>query len=125
LIFKLSVSLLVFIFQFIKPNLKYTTMDSATFIPEGYQSVMPYLIIKNAAKALDFYIKVFNAKEVGRLTSPDGKIGHAELQIGSSRIMLADEFPEWGNKSPETLGGSPVSLCIFVPNVDEVFRKAI
>lgn len=94
-------------------------------IPEGYHSVTPYLITKDAGKAIEFYNKAFGAKEIGRISMPGGKVGHAELQIGNSRIMIADEFPEWGNKSPVTLGGTPVGICIYVENVDEVFRRAI
>ena len=94
-------------------------------IPEGYHSVTPYLAINNAAKAIEFYKKAFGAKEIGRISMPDGKIGHAEIEIGDSRIMLAEEFPEWGNKGPETLGGSPVGICLYVENVDEVFKRAI
>jgi PhnB protein len=94
-------------------------------IPEGYHSVTPYLIIKDATKAIEFYKRAFGAKEIGRISMPDGKVGHAELQIGSSRIMLADEFPEWGHKSPITLGGSPIGLGLYVENVDDVFKKAI
>ena len=94
-------------------------------IPEGYHSVTPYLIMKDAEKAIEFYTKAFGAKEIGRITMAGGKIGHAEIQIGNSRLMIADEFPEWGNKGPVTLGGTPVGLCIYVENVDEVFRRAI
>ena len=94
-------------------------------VPEGYHSVTPYLAIKNAAKAIEFYKKAFGAKEIGRISMPDGKIGHAEIEIGDSRIMLAEEFPEWGNKGPETIGGSPVGICLYVENVDEVFKRAI
>lgn len=94
-------------------------------IPDGYHSVTPYLVINGAAKAIDFYKKAFGAKEIGRLSMPDGKIGHAEIQIGNSRIMLSDENQEWGNKSPQTLGGCPVGLCIYVENVDEVYKNAL
>ena len=94
-------------------------------IPDGYSNVIPYLNVKDAAKAIEFYKKVFGAKEIGRLTSPDGKIGHSELQIGDSRIMLADENPEWGNKSPKSLGNTTVGLCIYAENVDEIYKKAL
>lgn len=93
--------------------------------PEGFHSVTPYLIIKDAAKAIDYYKKAFGAEEVGRINMPDGKVGHAELQIGNSRIMLADELPEWGNKAPVSLGDTPVGLCIYTENVDNVFKRAI
>jgi PhnB protein len=94
-------------------------------VPDGYHSITPYLIIKDAAKAIEFYKKAFGAKEIGRISMPDGKVGHGEIEISSSRIMLADEFPEWGNKGPQSLGGSPVGICLYVENVDEVFKRAI
>ena len=94
-------------------------------IPEGYHSVTPYLIIKGAAEAIEFYKKAFGAMELFRMGQPDGRIGHAEIKIGDSAIMLADEFPELGHKSPKSLGGSPVSLMIYVEDVDAVFAQAI
>jgi PhnB protein len=94
-------------------------------IPEGYHSVTPYLIVKGAARALEFYKKAFNATELYRLDGPGGSIGHAELQIGNSRLMLADEFPDMGARGPETLGGSPVGLCIYVEDVDALFKQAL
>ena len=94
-------------------------------IPEGYHSVTPYLIVKGAADAIEFYKKAFGATELFRMDQPDGRIGHAEIKIGDSAIMLADEFPELGHKSPPTLGGSPVSLLIYVEDVDAVFAQAI
>ena len=94
-------------------------------IPTGYHSVTPYLIFKDAAKALDFYKNAFGATEVMRFPGPGGRIMHAELKIGDSHIMLADEFPEMGAVSPETVGGTPVSFVIYVENVDDRFRKAV
>ena len=94
-------------------------------IPKGYSSLTPYINIKNTQKAIEFYKKAFGAKEVGRITMPDGTIGHAEIEIGGSKIMLAEENTQWGNLSPQTLGGSPVCLCLYVENVDAVFAKAI
>jgi len=94
-------------------------------IPDGYASVTPYLIINGAAQALDFYKKVFNASERMRMPTPDGKIGHAEIQIGNSVIMLADECPERGAKSPHTIGGTPVSIHLYVANSDEIYTKAV
>ena len=94
-------------------------------IPDGYHSVTPYLIIKGAAEAIEFYKNAFGATELFRMPQPDGKIGHAEIKIGDSPIMLADEFPQMGHVSPKTLGGSPVSLMIYVEDVDTVFSKAI
>lgn len=93
-------------------------------IPEGYHSVTPYLIVAGAEKALDFYKRAFNATELFRMEHGD-KIGHAEIQIGDSRIMLADEHPEMGARSPQSIGGSPVGLCIYVENVDSVFKQAV
>lgn len=97
----------------------------AKAIPDGYHSVTPYLIVKGAARALEFYKKAFNAKELYRLDGPGGKLGHAEIQIGNSRIMLSDEYPEMGARGPEALGGSPVGLCIYVEDVDALFKQAL
>lgn len=94
-------------------------------IPDGYHSVTPYLIISGANEAIDFYQQAFGAVELFRMPAPGGKIGHAEIKIGDSPIMLADEFPEMGYKSPRTLGGSPVTLMIYVADVDTVFARAI
>ena len=94
-------------------------------IPEGYHSVTPYLSIKGAAAAIDYYKKVFGATELFRMAGPDGKIGHAEIKIGDSPIMLADEFPEMEFVSPKTLGGSPVGMMIYVDDVDTMFKQAI
>lgn len=94
-------------------------------IPEGYHSVTPYLIVKGAARALEFYKKAFNATELYRMEGPGGTIGHAEFQIGDSRMMIADEFPEMGARSPETIGGSPIGLCIYTEDVDALFKQAL
>lgn len=94
-------------------------------IPEGYHSVTPYLVVKGAAAALEFYKKAFGAVELMRLEIPGGKIGHAEIRIGDSPVMLADEFPEMGAISPQTLGGAGVSLMVYVEDVDARFRQAI
>jgi PhnB protein len=94
-------------------------------IPDGYHSVTPYLIVKNAAKALDFYAKAFGAKELFRMPMPDGTVGHAEIEIGNSRIMLADEAPAMGFKSPDVYGGTPVSLMIYVENVNDAYPRAL
>ena len=94
-------------------------------IPEGYHTATPYLIIKGAAEAIEFYKKAFGALELFRMATPDGKIGHAEIKIGDSPIMLADEFPEMGYKGPQTLGGSPVGIMIYTEDVDTVFNQAI
>lgn len=93
--------------------------------PDGYHSVTPYLIIKGAADAIDFYKRSFGAIELLRMTRPDGKVGHAEIRIGDSTIMLADEHPEMGYRSPQSLGGAGVSLMLYVDRVDEVFNRAV
>jgi PhnB protein len=94
-------------------------------VPEGYHVVTPYLICKGAAAAIDYYTKVFGATELMRHPAPDGKIGHAEIKIGDSVIMLADEYPEMKFLSPKTIGGSAVGLMLYVPDADAVFERAI
>lgn len=94
-------------------------------IPTGFNSVSPYLVMKDAVSAIEFYKKAFGAKEIGRITMPDGKVGHAEIEIGNSRFMLSEEMPEWGSKSPQTLNGTPVGLCLYVDEVDVVFNSAL
>lgn len=94
-------------------------------IPEGHHAVTPYLICDGAAHAIDFYKKVFGAIEMVRMPGQDGRIGHAELQLGDSRIMMADEAAAIGARSPKYYGGSPVSLLVYVDNVDEVYQQAL
>ena len=94
-------------------------------IPYGYHSVTPYLIIRGATEAIEFYKKAFGATELFRMPAPDGKIGHAEIKIADSPIMLADEYPDLGYKGPQSLGGSPVSLMIYVEDVDTIFNQAV
>jgi PhnB protein len=95
-------------------------------IPEGYHSITPYLVIKGASTAIDFYKKAFGAEEIFRMEDPvTKKIGHAELKIGDSHIMLADEYPDMGYRSPQTLGGPGVSLLLYVRDCDAVVKKAI
>jgi PhnB protein len=94
-------------------------------IPDGYHSVTPYLIVKGGAEAINFYKRAFGAVEQMRMASPDGRIGHAEIKIGDSVIMLADEHPELGHRSPQSLGGAGVSLMVYVDQVDEVFKQAV
>jgi PhnB protein len=94
-------------------------------IPVGYQNVTPYLIVKGAAAAIDFYKNAFGATEIMRMPMPDGRVGHAELRIGDSVLMLADEFPEAEAMSPSTLGGTTVGLMIYVDDADIIFNKAI
>jgi len=94
-------------------------------IPDGYHTVTPYLIVKDAARALDFYQQAFGATELFRMAGPNGTIGHAEIKIGDSPIMLADEHPEHGFVGPQTLGGTPVSICLYVKDVDVLAQRAI
>jgi PhnB protein len=94
-------------------------------VPDGYHTVTPYLVVKGAASAIDFYKRAFGATELMRMAGPDGKVGHAEIRIGDSAIMLADEFPEMGARSPQALGGSPVSILLYVPDVDTIIKQAI
>jgi len=101
-------------------------MSSSTRpIPEGYHNVTPYLIVSDAAGAIEFYKTAFGATELMRMGAPGGKVGHAEIRIGDSRIMLADEFPDMGARGPKALGGSPVSLHLYVEDVDGVARQAV
>jgi PhnB protein len=93
-------------------------------IPDGYHSVTPYLICDPAADAIEYYKKAFGATELFRMDH-EGKVGHAELKIGDSPIMLADEFPQMGYRSPKALGGTPVSIMIYVEDVDTVYQRAI
>jgi len=93
-------------------------------IPKGYHAVTPYLSVQAAASAIAFYKKAFGAKEIMRLPGPGGTIGHAEIQIGDSRIMLADEFPEMNFRSPRSVGGTPVNIHLYVQDADKVAKKA-
>lgn len=94
-------------------------------IPQGYHSITPYLIVKGAARAIEFYKNAFGAKEIYRMNAPNGLIGHCELQIGDSKIMLADEFPDMEATAPEKEGGRAFSLLIYVDNVDAIFQRAV
>lgn len=94
-------------------------------VPDNYHTVTPYLIIRNAAAALDFYKQAFGADEVMRVTAPNGKVGHAEIRIGDSAIMLSDEYPDMDARSPEAIGGSPVMLHLYVENVDALVKRAV
>ena len=94
-------------------------------IPDGYRAATPYLIVNDAARAMEFYKAAFGATEVVRLVDANGKVMHAEIRVGSAPLMLADEFPEMGYVSPTSLGGSPVSLLLYVEDVDAFFAKAI
>jgi PhnB protein len=94
-------------------------------VPDGYHSVTPYLIVEGASDAIDWYTKVLGAKERMRMAGPDNRVGHAELELGDSVIMLADEFPDMGARGPKTIGGSPVSILVYVADVDTVFDQAV
>ena len=94
-------------------------------IPDGYHAITPYLIARNASAAIEFYKKAFGATETFRMAQPDGRVGHAELKIGDSVFMLADEFPEMGVKSPAALGGTPLTLLLYVADVDAAAARAV
>jgi PhnB protein len=94
-------------------------------IPDGYHAVTPYLHVKGAARAIEFYERAFGARLLYRIDQPEGRVGHAELQIGDSRVMLADEFPEMGVRSPQAIGGTPVTIHLYVPDVDATVACAV
>jgi PhnB protein len=94
-------------------------------IPDGYHTVTPYLIVSGAARALDFYKKAFGATELMRMPGPGDKVMHAEIKIGDSIIMLADEFPERNVRGPQSLGGTPVGIMLYLPDVDTVFNRTV
>src|SRR5437763_5489307 len=100
-------------------------MSAVKAIPDKFPQVTPYLAIDGAAAAIDFYTKVFGGVERVRMPAPDGRIGHAEVQIGKGVVMLADEWPEAGARSPKTVGGTPVMLMVYVEDVDDVVAKAV
>ncbi len=94
-------------------------------IPEGYRTVTPYLAVDDAAEAIEYYKKAFGAKERGRMETPDGKIGHAELEIGDSLVMLSDPIPEATTRTPKELGGTSASVFLYVEDVDAVVKRAV
>ena len=94
-------------------------------VPDGYRTATPYLIVKGAAEAIEFYKRAFGATEMLRMADPQGKVGHAEIKIGDSVIMLADEHPAMGYRGPRSLGGSSVSILLYLADVDTVFERAI
>ena len=100
-------------------------MSQSTKLPRGMHSVSPHLVCAGAADAIEFYKKAFGAQETYRLAQPDGRVGHAELSVGDSVVMLADEFPEMGIKGPASYGGSPVSLLLYVADVDAAAARAV
>ena len=101
-------------------------MSTLKPVPDGFHTVTPYLAIKGAVQAIDFYKRAFGAQERFRLPGPDGKsVGHAEIVVGDSILMLADEMPEYGNRSPQSLNGTPVFFGLYVTDVDASFQKAL
>jgi PhnB protein len=94
-------------------------------IPDDYHCLTPYLYVNDAAAALEFYRAAFEAVEEFRITHPDGPVVHAEMAIGDSPFMLSDEFEEWGNRSPRTIGGTGSLILVYVEEVDRVFRRAV
>jgi PhnB protein len=98
---------------------------SVQAIPKGYHTITPFMTVRDAARAMEFYKQAFGAKERGVMKGPEGKIMHAELVIGDSIIMLADEFPEFGSLSPQSTGGSGTGLHIYIENVDSAFDRAV
>jgi PhnB protein len=94
-------------------------------IPDGYHTVTPYLVVRGAEKAITFYQTAFGAEELVRMPSPDGKLMHAEIRIGDSVVMMADEFPEMGSKSPDALGGTSSGLMIYSDNVQQLWDRAV
>jgi PhnB protein len=100
-------------------------MANAKPIPDGYPQVSPYLCVDGANAAIEFYQTVLGARERARMAAPGGKVGHAELQLGDSVLMLADEFPEMGLRGPRSIGGTPVTIAVYVEDVDAVFERAV
>ena len=100
-------------------------MHTVPPIPQGFHAITPYLSVTDADAAIRFYQQVLGAQVIGRITMPGGTVGHAELQIGDAKLMLAQEMPDWGNKSPRTLGGTPVGIALYVPDVDATYQRAL
>jgi PhnB protein len=100
-------------------------MANVQAVPKGYHTVTPHLVVSRASDAIEFYKKAFGAKEVSRFSAPDGKVMHAELQVGDSRIMLGDEMPEMGARGPKSVGGTPVALFLYRDDIDSLWRQAI
>ncbi|MGH2754303.1 MAG: VOC family protein [Actinomycetota bacterium] len=100
-------------------------MPNVKPIPDGYPRVTPYLCVDDAAAAIDFYVDVLGATERLRMPAPDGRIGHAELELGGSLVMLADEYPEMGIRSPRSIGGTPVTISVYAEDVDAIFERAL
>ena len=100
-------------------------MGKVETTPQGYHTVTPYMTVRDCVAAIDFYRRAFSAEKTMQLDMPDGKVAHAEIRIGDSTLMMSEENEAWGNQSPLTLGGSPMFLMIYVPDVDTAFKKAI
>jgi uncharacterized glyoxalase superfamily protein PhnB len=100
-------------------------MSKVQAIPAGMHSLTPHLICRDAAAAMDFYARAFGALELGRLPGPDGRLMHGSMRIGDSHLMLVDEMPEWGALGPQSLGGSPVTVHLYVEDVDAAFQRAV
>jgi PhnB protein len=94
-------------------------------VPEGFHTVTPHLVIKGAAEAIEFYKKAFDAEEISKLPGPDGRLMHGAVKIGDSIVFLVDEAPEWGSRGPQSLGGTPVGIHLYVKDVDAVFERAV
>ena len=109
----------------VKKTTKKTTTKKVSPIPKGFHTITPHLVCRNAAGAMEFYKKAFGAKELSRMPMPGGGLAHAEMQIGDSRIMLADEMPQMDATSPETIGGSAVHIFLYIRNVDALFNQAV
>lgn len=97
----------------------------ARHVPAGYHTATPYLILDDASRAIEFYRQAFDAEELDRYDAPGGRIGHAEIRVGDSIIMLADEYPDMGYRSPQAIGGTPVSIMLYVEDVDAQFERAV
>jgi PhnB protein len=100
-------------------------MPTVKPVPAGYSTVTPYMIVRNAAEALEWYKKALGAQELVRMPGPDGRIMHAEIKIGDSPIMVCDEMLEFGAKSPQTVGGSPISLFLYLEDCDATYKQAV
>jgi PhnB protein len=94
-------------------------------VPEGFHTVTPHLVINGATEAIEFYKKAFNAEEISKLPGPDGRLMHGAVKIGDSIVFLVDEAPQWGSRGPQSLGGTPVGIHLYVEDVDAVFEQAV
>jgi len=99
--------------------------EKVNAVPEGFHALTPHLRVRGASEAIEFYKRAFGAEEITRMPGPDGKLMHAELTIGDSRLMLCDEFPDWGALSPQSLNGTGVTIHVYVQNVDAAFERAV